>query len=431
MKKFLIYIAVFAAATASLCFAGCEDSPAVPSATVYADVTVTDENSVQVSARISAKHLPEADKIPFALYPLLFSDRDTLPVTDDSFSSACPDGFVPGEVFDLTVSGDVAAYEVEGATIFIYPRQASEYADEYEICFDYSLTLPQCEMRYGYDDFAVRLADFLPRLCVYDGEYCVYPYYPTGDPFAYDAADYEVRLSYPDEFTLAAPGNVAVTEDCATIALDDARDFTVVLFRDPQIAVASSDKFEVTAYACDKAKARAAADSALSAYSYFRDKLGAPCRDKLTIAVLPFYAGGMEYCGIVYLSDSLSAAQTAACAVHETAHVWWYDSVGFDQVLEPWKDESLAQACTFAYFCDSLPPFGYAMLETALSAAEQSGDTCRTLAEYASESDYYATVYCKASTELYSLRSSLGDEQFFGAMRDCFQSLRGGVCPRG
>lgn len=63
-------------------------------------------------------------------------------------------------------------------------------------------------MRYGYDDFAVRLADFLPRLYACDDGFTQHPYLPIGDPFAFDQSDYDVTVLYPEEYALAAPGEV-------------------------------------------------------------------------------------------------------------------------------------------------------------------------------------------------------------------------------
>lgn len=405
------------------CVAFCGCSQADPTIDVYADVTVLSDELVAVSVRVEASSLPDGEYVPFAFYPPLFSSRETLPVTDDAFAAACPDGFDAGEVLDFRAGGDVAAYTQSGCLLRVCPKRRG---GTLSFCFDYTLRVPVNAMRYGRDEFALRLADFLPRLCLFGGEYREYDCLPIGDPFAFDAADYRLRVTHPDGMTLAAPGEVAATEDGATVYLADARDCTLVLLKDPDTAVASDGAFAVTAYARDEAKARSAADLALSSAAYFREKIGAPVRDALTVVVLPFYAGGMEYCGLVYVADSLSASAAAACVVHETAHLWWYDSVGFDQVAEPWKDEALAQSCMFAYFCDKLPPFGYTLVESAVAASPAVTNFRRPLSEYGSAADYHRSVYCAAATKLYALRS-LGDEKFFGALSAFFADRRGGV----
>ena len=398
-------------------------SEADPTVDVYADVEVLSDELVDVSVRVEASSLPDGEYVPFAFYPPLFSSRETLPVTDDAYASAYPDGFDAGEVIDFETGGDIAACTRNGCILRVYPERRG---GTLSFCFDYTLRVPVNAMRYGRDDFALRLADFLPRLCLFGGEYREYDCLPVGDPFAFDAADYRLRVTYPDRLTLAAPGEVAAIENGATVYLPDARDCTLVLLKDPETASASDADFAVTAYAPDKAEARSAADLALSAAAYFRQKIGAPVRDALTVVVLPFYAGGMEYCGLVYVADSLSSSASAACVVHETAHLWWYDSVGFDQVAEPWKDEALAQSCTFAYFCDKLPPFGYTLVESAVAASPPDADFRRPLGDYTSAEDYARSVYCAAATRLYALRSC-GDERFFGALSDFFADHRGSV----
>ena len=429
MKKILPALyASFMILGICMAFSGCLTDGESSLPQVYADVEVTSFGCADVSVRIEIADLPDAEYVPFAFYPPLFSSRATLPVTDEDFALACPDGFVGGEVTDLRVSGDAAAFVQDGEILRVYP---SSKDGALSFCFDYSLRLPLNEMRYGCDDFAMRLADFLPRLCLFRGGFREDRYAPIGDPFAFDTADYRVRVSYSDEFTLAAPGEVAAIEGGATIYLPSARDFTLVLLRDPHSATASDDGFAVTAYAADSAAARSAADSALAAAAYFRKNIGEPIRGALTVVVLPFYSGGMEYCGLVYVSDALSAAETASCVVHETAHLWWYDSVGFDQVNEPWRDETLAQVCTFAYFCDALPPYGYTLVEAATVGGANAGNARRPLSQFESTRDYTTSIYCKESARLYSLRATEGDEKFFGDLASLFAEHRGSICPAG
>lgn len=418
MTKLVLALAAIAVLATIVPFAACTPQAQTDCAAEYhADIDVVSADRVEVSVRVAADGLPDASSLPFAFPPVLFCNESTIPALKSDLSEAYPDGIDVAGITDLRLSGDVAAWEICGETLIVYPKNSVRSTRAGNFCFDYTLDLPRNAMRLGYDDFAIRLADILPRLCVFDGEITDFRYYSIGDPYAFDAADHYVDICFPPGFTVAVGGDVSATEGGVSVTLKNARDFTCVLLDDPEIATASDGDFCVTAYADDIAVARSAADLALSSSRYFDAKFGMRTRRTLSVVVLPFYGGGMEYCGLVYVSDSLSAAQTAASIVHEVAHGWWYDDVGFDQVRRPWQDEALAQASTFAYFADALPSFGAALLGTAVSNGKNGGDISRPLAEYSSQYDYYATVYCKAAAALYSLRGSLGDDAFFGSLR--------------
>ena len=83
-------------------------------------------------------------------------------------------------------------------------------------------------------------------------------------------------------------------------------------------------------------------DISKEAVAYFNDTFGKYPYKTLTISKTPFMFGGMEYPGLVFISDSIEdEIEYKKVIVHEIAHQWWYSVVGNDESKEAWLDESL------------------------------------------------------------------------------------------
>ena len=118
---------------------------------------------------------------------------------------------------------------------------------------------------------------------------------------------------------------------------------------------------------------------------------------------------GAEFSNAAIVSSGLSFAEVEKTVAHEVSHQWWYNLVGSDQVNAPWQDEALAQWSTLLYFgkrgmksyADTLLK-GYSdfyndYLTTQRSLGESAlCDVNRATTAYRDQTDYFATVYCKA-----------------------------------
>ena len=114
---------------------------------------------------------------------------------------------------------------------------------------------------------------------------------------------------------------------------------------------------------------------------------------------------------------------------HEVAHQWWAIGVGSDSQRDPWVDESLTNWSAMLYFEDrygreKADAMREMHLKTSYSmgAALGGGDRAANLpsAAYANNLQYGAVVYGKAALFYDHLRELVGDEAFFGALRDYY-----------
>jgi len=119
---------------------------------------------------------------------------------------------------------------------------------------------------------------------------------------------------------------------------------------------------------------------------------------------------------------------------HETAHEWFYASVGSDPMEEPWLDEALA---TYAsnVFLSLIVSEASAQTERAAWASvydrakQAHPDLAVTSAVYDfPDSETYASfVYSGGALELDALRQEMGDDVFFAALREYASSYHAAI----
>jgi hypothetical protein len=114
---------------------------------------------------------------------------------------------------------------------------------------------------------------------------------------------------------------------------------------------------------------------------------------------------------------------------HEVAHQWWAIGVGSDSQRDPWVDESLTNWSAMLYFEDrygkeQADAMREMHLKTSYSmgAALAGGDRAADLpsSAYTNNLQYGAVVYGKAALFYDHLRELVGEQAFFGALRDYY-----------
>jgi hypothetical protein len=136
-------------------------------------------------------------------------------------------------------------------------------------------------------------------------------------------------------------------------------------------------------------------------------------------------AGGgfsMEYPRAIHLTRG--KVTDTYVVYHEVAHQWFYAQIGNDQMLEPWLDEGFAD-----FSARYLMGIGEEQCSTrpvdssvfAWEAGAISGG------DWTSCDGYFHTVFYKGTEFLNGLRSTMGDEAFFAALRSYVEANRYGI----
>jgi len=310
---------------------------------------------------------------------------------------------------------------------------------------------------HGWDHNDTRIYKFAscyPMPCVYD-EYDGWntdPYLlDTGDPFYYDMAYYDLIVNVPENMTIAATGELIeqLTVGGRTInhynphlpvrevTFSASHYFEVESFFIPTVNITISTYFLPKSYWLWHDYALSVA---LNAGDLFYNTFGIYPYSTFNIVEEYTHYGGMEYPLQVYVTESADYHSDPywyleTVIVHETAHQWFYQLVGNDEVDWGFLDEGIVVWVTEFYKDFYHPgwnifdPFWYLSrvrhynLSIGLpNKINQSAYDCLD-----SGTNYWYIAYSKAPMVLEKLRLTIGNSTFFSGLTHFFQEHYFGV----
>lgn len=309
--------------------------------------------------------LDTQDRLFFHIYPNAFKYEERTPFPREDMKRAYPNGFTPGDMDIVAIKGENTAldYLIRGYSEEVLevhmPRDILP-GEALQLSIEFKVNLPNCLGRFGYGEKTFNITDWYPILCVYDEDgWNTYPYFPIGDPFYSEVANYRVRITSPKDYKIACTGSISSVEEKG-----DNKIWNIEAFAVRDFAFVASDEFTVdkkrvgkttvySYYFTPKAGKRALKYAA-DAIGIFNKKFGDYPYSQFSVVEADFYIGGMEYPNLVLIDQSLyqpdSDDYLELVTVHETAHQWWYGVVGNNQIEEAWLDEGLTEYSTLLYY---------------------------------------------------------------------------------
>jgi aminopeptidase N len=319
------------------------------------------------------------------------------------------------------------------------------------LTLDYEADVPT-DTRSGYAVFThadgvYALAGFYPTIPVFDAEgWNVEVAPPYGDVTYTDAAFYRVQLTAPGNLVAVTSGQIIATADNEndtrtwTAVAGPMRDFYIALSADYQVFSEEVNGTQVNSYyrAGHEETGQRALRYTVQALRLFDDKFGAYPYTELDVVPTPTTAGGIEYPGVIVISQSLYGEQGhyfELVVAHEAVHQWWYGLVGTDQLDAPWLDESLANYSMYVYYqatgpaeeADRIKQFAFVDAYNDLQRNHLDRAVGGPVAGFNSLSDYVAVVYGKGPLFFDAVRARLGDGAFFAALRNYATQHRYGI----
>lgn len=451
MKKFFILsILVIFCANSAFLLTSCKNNDLEKiskNLTTYAINANFDDEKKQIQASEKIRYVNVTDEslefLCLHLYPRAFrQDALIKPYSALNVASCFPNGPSYGdiEILSVNVDGKKGEFQIVGddedilkiAFGFVLSKNESV-----NLVIDFILTIPNSTHRLGYYAANVNLGNWYPIACVFkDGKFDTTPYYSTGDPFMSDVANYEVEFSCPKEYLVSASGVAEEKIDNGTKVLKmtatAVRDFALCLSKNATEVQSKVDNTLVkyVGYSSDENLSECL-EIAKDAVAYFNEKFGKYPYDTLTVSKTPFLFGGMEYPGVVFISDSIEdETEYKKVIVHEIAHQWWYAVVGNNESKEAWLDESLAEYST-ALFFGAHKKYGVSydeFVSNALSSYLLYVDVIETIRgevntkmnlpvhEYKNDYEYSYMVYVKGVIMFDSLRTVVGEKKLVAGL---------------
>lgn len=376
----------------------------------------------------SGQALPD---VVLRTYANAFSSEEYSPAAIEATYDACyPNGFSEGYLTldSVLVGGQAASYTFDDDAKTVQRIQLPENwqpGEWIDIALDYKVRIPDCAYRFGYASGIWTLGNAFPIPSVWeDGAWRTEEYFPLGDPFYSECANYSVTVTVPRGFECAGSAYGRRTE---------AGDRWVYAFDAPAVrefALSISDKYAiaqdwagdvlVTGYGLTAKSAGKALKYGKQALECFSELYGVYPYPHFAVATVDFPYGGMEYPGLVLVRKTLYEAQDEQSLeiviAHETAHQWWYAVVGSDQYYNPWQDEAMAEYSLLDYVEkyygeQAREDLAFSRFETAMRVSVLQGVTPGSPIDYFGDmSEYSLVVYRRGAAMLVALRTLLGDK---------------------
>jgi transcriptional regulator with XRE-family HTH domain len=300
---------------------------------------------------------------------------------------------------------------------------------------DFSLNLPKINpgeefsnASYGYSSRSVSLGNWYPVLAPYreDKGWYALSYFPVGDPFVTEVADYDVTITTTEDIVIAGTGRETREGNLWRFQAEQARSFAFAASDKYEVATAQSGDVTVHSYYFPNAQdaGEVALETATQALSLFIELYGPYPYADYRVAETEF-AGGMEFSGLTFLGsvfydeyDGTTRTPLIPLTAHEVAHQWFYGLVGNDQVTEPWLDEAPAEYSGFLYYERYLPDDTDWWWFYAVDQWVPTGKIDSLIYEFRDNREYFDAVYRRGAQFMRDLRETMGDPAFFAFLQE-------------
>ena len=446
MKKlrFLIFALLFICLIAIL--VACNAETEIRTNAVY-DINLSYDGDLTVEGVQNVCYVNNETKPLDTLKIMLYANaykRNAFTITDAG--EAYYDGISYGkiEIDELTVSGNQAEFSLsENEQVLTVNIPSTASGEKIDFSIKYTVTLPKCNGRLGVTQKTVNLCSLYPVVCpIIKGEFVETEYSAYGDPYVADVQDFFVTLTAPDDFVLASSGKI--TDETQSdgkktfeITAKNTRDFGMVLSQSFMALSKTTDGIEIKYLYYDDAEPAKTLGIAQNAIKTFGSAFGKYPYETYTVVQSPFVAMGMEYSSMSIISDNLTDEYLELTVVHETAHQWWYETVGTLQTSEAFVDEGLAEFSTAYYFKANGNKEKYASvignhkLSYAVykAYAEANGITfnetmSKSLSDFNSSNEYIVISYDKGALMFSYVFDLLGEKKFKKAMQKFYETYK-------
>ena len=350
----------------------------------------------------------------------------TKPYTDSTESGIFPFGKDYGyiNITDTMINNAGAVFNVKDTVLTItFPEPLPPDA-ETEITIVFEAYIPAINHRTGSNESAMWMGNFFPILALYDENgWHKGPYYPVGDPFYANIANYAVKITTPAAYTVVGTGE----EVSSVLGGVRTTDISAMLVRDFAFAVSQLYQVDtmktnsgvyVNLYHYSETSDGDAilnlAVKALEAYSAHVGSYPYASLDLIEVGIIPVISG-MEYPGVAFIDASYFASEAKLQSIPlKLGHQWFYNIIGNNQIKEAWLDEGLTE-----YVCDRLfltaeesalhMSAAYDSLQAALPTIENK-TLLQDLSVYKTWSEYLNIQRTRAKLMMYALEQEIGTE---------------------
>ena len=422
------------------------------------------EKTQKTAYDIKAEYLAEEDLLRCEMTTTVFNPTDNAfdRLSFELWANAYREGakyrpvselYAPAAYYEGESYGGITLSSVEGGTfevggedeniLYVTPESPLYPDESATFTMKFDVKLAHVNHRLGVGERTVTLSGFYPILCAFkDGGFYECVYSENGDPFVSDCADYHVELTVPAAYDVAGAELSSKSNDKCEFFLDanNVREVAFVLSDAFIRTDGSAGDVPVSYYALTDDAAEDLT-STCDALSFCAETFGEYAYPRYNVVETDLPYGGIEYPMLSMISSTLTDVQRPAVIVHETAHQWWYASVGSNQFEEAWQDEGLAEWTT-ALFMESHPQYGSSYRDMVNSSersyraffsvsAQVNGEAdtrmSRPLTSYTGVYEYKNIAYDKGVILFDRIRDVAGEQKLIKGLKNYAAAYSGKI----
>jgi len=320
------------------------------------------------------------------------------------------------------INNEGAVFDVKDTVLTITLPEPLQPDEEMEITVVFDAYIPQINHRVGANDMVMWMGNAFPILALYDANgWQKNPYYPAGDPFYANIANYDVKVTTPAGYAVVATGE-EVSEEIGgirttTISAKLVRDFAFAVSKNYIVDTlkTNSGVYVNLYHYTDAPEAKMILDSAVRTLEAYSDRIGSypyMSLDIVEVGMLPTISG-TEYPGVTFIDSGYFTSETKRLTLaRDIAHQWFYNIIGNSQIKEAWLDEGLAEyvSQTYLYAPEDLVQSMSADYDylTALLPTLDNKTLLQDLSVYKSWSEYKNIQQTRAKLMMYALEQKIG-----------------------
>lgn len=381
----------------------------------------------------------ELEELCFSLYPNAFSNTASVkPYYEEYYNEVSNGGNDYGgiNIEKVTVNGEKANYKIGGindGTLSVKMEKPLKKHAKTNIFIKFSLQIPNLNHRYGYGNDTVNLTGFYPILCVYEnGKFYENTYYPSGDPFYSEVANYKLSVKVPSKYVVASSLTPTKTECTGlkteySFSRENVRDIAVILSEKFNIISKKVGETNLYYYYYNDKNPEKSMETIKKSFEFYSKKFIKYPYSEYVVCESDFLYGGMEYPCLTIIDDRLDGFSRDYTIAHETAHEWWYGLVGVNESEQGFLDEGLTEYSTVLFF-DNDSSYGetenslatktanaYIDLRTYLLKNEPnlSSNMIKNLREFKNDAEYVSIAYYRSMLMLKGLKDYVGEKKFY------------------
>lgn len=326
----------------------------------------------------------------------------------------------------ININNHEIPYSLNDTVLKLNLMETLKINEEIEITLQFDSYVPKIAHRLGGDDDSMWFGNFIPSMAVLDSNgWNTNKYYPVGDPFYSDIANYDVTITTPKNYTTVSSGVGKTSEqgdkNITTISARLIRDFAFSISKAyKKDSITTKDGIEINFYNTETRQKdidRLLLDAKKS-IEYYVNNIGSYPYPDLDIAECDlYYEGSMEYPMFIMVDKNFFDTKGKNGEYPYNFGLQWFNCIiGIDQSKEGWLNYGITA------FVQSRINYGdkkindimteeYKMLEDALATDDLTKLT-NSLEDYTTWNSYNNVELHRSKLMIYSLYRKIGANRF-------------------